>query len=259
MQTLRQYGTCIAAAAVLLCCAADFASAAAPDIELILNCPELRYVGRDATFEVTVANKGDAPAYNVVVTDILPKGLEYRTADSEGKFDGSNVVWRVGALEPGQSHTFKTTLTCPTIGKYRNAARVVYCVEASQECELEVKGIPAILLECVDDPDPIEVGNSVNYTITVTNQGSAIGTNIVLTCTLPAELEYVTSKGPTAGAVDGSKITFAPLPTLAPKAKAVYLVTAKGVGEGDVRFQVEMMSDQIDTHVMETESTHVYN
>ena len=30
-------------------------------------------------------------------------------------------------------------------------------------CDLEVKGIPAILLECVDDPDPIEINGTLTY------------------------------------------------------------------------------------------------
>jgi len=234
------------------------ALAKGPDVELNLKCPNLRYVGRDATFEITVTNKGDAAAHNVLVTDMLPKELEFRTADNDGKRDGGNVVWRLGTLEPGQSRTLSTTLRCLAIGKYRNAATVAYCAELRADCEMEVKGIPAILLECVDDPDPIEVGNTVTYTITVTNQGSAVGTNVTIDCTLPAQLEYVAAKGPTTGSADGGKVTFAPLATLAPQAKAVYTVTAKGVGEGDVRFAVAMKSDQIETAVTETESTHVY-
>lgn len=133
-----------------------------------------------------------------------------------------------------------------------------YCAEATQGCEFEVKGVPAILLECVDDPDPIEVGGNVTYTITVTNQGTAVGTNITVQCKLPPEQEFVSANGPTNGSAEGRNVTFAPLATLAPKAAAVYKVTVKGTGVGDVRFGVELRSDQIESPVMETESTHIY-
>jgi uncharacterized repeat protein (TIGR01451 family) len=245
-------------AVLAVCAAADAALAKAPAVELSIKCPELRYVGREATFELTVTNKGDAAAHDVVVTDALPKGVEFRSADQAGKLEGATVVWRIGVLEAGQTRTLKTTLLCPTMGTFKNSARVAYCAEAVEDCTLEVKGIPAILLECVDDPDPIETGANVNYTITVTNQGSAVATNVVVNCTLPPELEYVGAKGATAATAAEQKITFAPLPSLAPNAKAVYVLTAKGVGEGDVRFQVEMKTDQIATSVMETEATHVY-
>jgi uncharacterized repeat protein (TIGR01451 family) len=229
-----------------------------PVLEITKNCPELRYVGRDAIFEITVTNRGDGPAHDVVVTDAIDGRIDFIKADNEGVREGNNIIWRLGMLEAGASRTLKATFRCNHIGKVRNTATVTYCAEASDACELEVKGIPAILLECVDDPDPIEINGSLTYTITVLNQGSAVGTGIVVDCTLPPEEEHVSATGPTKAKVEGKQVTFAPLASLAPKAKAVYKVTVKGVAEGDVRFRVELKSDQIKTPVMETESTHIY-
>jgi uncharacterized repeat protein (TIGR01451 family) len=231
---------------------------AGPNVQITKRCPDLRYLGRDATFELVVTNTGDAPALDVVVTDVLPDGMTFRTADNNGKVEGRNLVWRLGNLAPGQSVQLGTVMNCGSIGRFRNTAMVSYRAEAMAECELEVRGIPAILLECVDDPDPIEVNGTLVYTISVTNQGSAVGTNIRVTCTLPQEEEFVQAEGPTQGAHSGQTLTFEPLPSLAPKATATYKVTVRGVGEGDVRFRVEMISDQIDSPVMETESTHIY-
>jgi uncharacterized repeat protein (TIGR01451 family) len=231
---------------------------AAPNVQITKSCPGLRYLGRVATFEITVSNSGDTAADNVVVTDMVPQGISFLKASDGGMRQGGNVVWQLGKLGAGESKTLKTSFQCDRIGKFNNVAKVTYCVEATATCEMEVRGIPAILLECVDDPDPIEVGGSVTYTIVVTNQGSAVGTNIAITCTLPGEEEYVSSSGPTNATVNGQQISFQPLPSLAPKARATYRVNIKGVGEGDVRFKVEMISDQIKTPVMETESTNIY-
>ena len=104
----------------------------------------------------------------------------------------------------------------------------------------------------------IEVGSNETYEIVVTNQGSADGTNIVIECTLPAEQAYVSAKGPTKATVAAKVVKFAPLPVLAPKAKAKYVVVVKGTSEGDVRFKVKLTSDQITSPVEETESTHIY-
>ena len=229
-----------------------------PILELTKNCPKLRYLGREATFEITVSNRGDGPAKDVVVTDVITGGIEFLSADNQGTREGSHIVWHLGSLKAGEIRNLKATFRCNRIGKIKNAATVSYCAEATDECELEVKGIPAVLLECVDDPDPIELGNSVTYTIAVTNQGTAVGTNIVIECTLPNEQEYVSSVGPTDAAAKGKKVTFAPLASLAPKASAVYKVTVKGVGVGDVRFRTQLKTDQIDTPVSETESTRIY-
>ena len=118
--------------------------------------------------------------------------------------------------------------------------------------------MPAILLEVVDLDDPVEVGNQTTYEIKVVNQGSAVGTNIGITCTLPTEMQYITSGGPTEGRLDGNTLRFAPLPSLAPQASATFRVTVRGASAGDVRFKVSMISDQITAPVEETESTNIY-
>jgi len=235
------------------------AAQAAPNVSISKSCPGLRYLSRNATFEITVSNTGDSVAENVMVTDVIPSGLDFVSVEKPGKREGGRITWNIGNLEAGQSRVLKTHYRCNRIGKFKNHAKVTYCASAEDECEIEVKGISAILLECVDSPDPIELNGNVTYTIEVTNQGSAVGTNIGITCTLPDEEDYASSTGPTNANVDGRKVTFAPLPSLAPRAKAVYKVTVKGVGVGDVRFRVEMTSDQIGEPVMETESTRIYD
>lgn len=238
--------------------AAAAPSAKPPIVEITKTCPNLRYVGRDATFEITVSNRGEGAASNVVVTDAIAGGTQFLSADNGGTQEGGNVVWRIGTLGPNESRSLKATVRCAQITTVRNTATVTYCAEIAAGCEFEVKGIPAILLECVDDPDPIEIGSNVTYTIVVTNQGTAVGTNIVIACTLPAEEEFVSAAGPTNGTGSGKSVKFEPLATLAPAAKAVYKVTVKGIAVGDVRFGVQLTSDQVTSPVTETESTHVY-
>ncbi len=238
--------------------AVEFNAAGSPMVEISKKCPSLRYLGRDATFEITVANRGTAPAANVVVTDTITGGTEFLSADNGGTRDGGNIVWRLGTLDAGQTKTLTVTARCTQISTVRNMAKVSYCAEAVAECSMDIKGIPAVLLECVDDPDPIEVGAQLTYTITVTNQGTAVGTNIRIECTVPPEQEFVKAGGATAATAEGGMVKFAPLASLAPAAKATFTVTAKGIKEADSRFHVKLMTDQTDTPVEETESTHIY-
>ena len=235
------------------------AAAGAPNIEFTKKCPNLRYVGRDATFELNLTNRGTGAALNVVVTDTLPAGVEFVNADNNGQRDGKNIVWRLGNLDAGQSRTLKINVRCNQITTVRNTAMVTYCAEAQTACEFPVKGISAILLEMVDDPDPIEIGGTTTYTITVTNQGTADDTNIVITAIIPPEEDFVSCDGVTKGRADGKNVTFAALPTLAPKAKAIWKIVVKGNKEADVRFKVILNSDTTgDVPVEKTESTHIY-
>jgi uncharacterized repeat protein (TIGR01451 family) len=55
--------------------------------------------GTDATYLLTVTNHGPDAATNVVVTDNLPDGLEFVSADpSQGTFDSTSGDWSVGDL-----------------------------------------------------------------------------------------------------------------------------------------------------------------
>lgn len=221
--------------------------------------PEMRYIGRPADFEITVRNTGDAPAEKTVLTDTLPANCQFLTADGGGDISNGRVTWTLGTLSPGAAKTVKLSLNPTQIGTVTNTANVrAICAEASARTSMDVRGIPAILLECEDNPDPVEIGTKTTYTIAVTNQGSATATGIVIVCTIPAGEEYVDAVGPTRASVDGTTVRYAGLPSLAPKARATYKVTVRGTKSSDVRFKVVLTSEQTDAPVEETESTHIY-
>lgn len=229
-----------------------------PVLGLTKRGPELRYVGRTATFELTVQNTGDGPARDTVLTDPLPPGTELVAAGG-GRLAAGAVTWNLGTLGPRESRRVELTLKLNQVGPVRNTATAqAYCAQATASATVEVRGIPAVLLEVVDDPDPIEVGGEVTYTIVVTNQGSAVGTNIVVQCILPAEFRYLSATGPTEATARERAVRFAPLAALAPRASAVYKVVAQGTGEADARVKVSMQSDQTTSPVEESESTHIY-
>lgn len=230
-----------------------------PVLEVTKSCPEVRYIGRQAEYQITVANTGDAAAEQTVLVDDVPAGLEFRSASDGGQYGNGQVTWNLGTLQPGASKSVTMTVNPITQNTVRNTATArAICAEGSASATMEIKGIPAILLELVDVEDPIEVGQDVTYVITVTNQGSAVGTNINIVGTLASEQDYVSSEGPTKASVDQKVVTFAPLPALAPKAKVSFRVVVKGTAPGDVRFKISLTSDQTTSPVEETESTHIY-
>ena len=71
-------------------------------------------------------------------------------------------------------------------------------------------------------------------------------------------MEFVSAGGATKPTRSGNTVTFTPLRSLSAKDKAVWVVKVKAASEGDVRFGVEMTSDQLKRPVNETESTNFY-
>ncbi|MFO0837440.1 MAG: hypothetical protein U1D55_02865 [Phycisphaerae bacterium] len=232
-----------------------------PVLQVTKSAPEVRFIGRPVKFDIVVANTGDGIARDTMLVDQLPSGLTFTEASDNGRFSGGTVTWALGNLSPGERRAVSVSATAREAGNFKNTAVArAYCAEAGAESQMSAKGIPAILLEVIDVDDPVEVGKTTTYEINVLNQGSADGTNIVISCELPAEEEFVTADGPTKGTASIRKCVFDPLPRLAPRASVKYRIQVRGVKEGDARFKVTMSSAELDRDklVEETESTRIY-
>jgi len=211
-------------------------------------------------YSIKVTNRGSGPANAVSITSPLPSGTAFVSASNGGRLNGNMISWPTVRI-PRNNSTQLTVQVRPT-----NTASIRASATANDECAqpasnsavTAVKGVSAILLEVVDNPDPIEVGQTTTYTVSVTNQGSAEDTNIRLVCTIEDSQSYISSSGATSGSHSSGTVTFAPLSSLAPKARATWTVTVKGISASDTRFKVSMKSDQLGRPVEETEATQVY-
>jgi uncharacterized repeat protein (TIGR01451 family) len=230
-----------------------------PDLEIVQSGPSEQYICRDVCYTVTVMNKSDCTAEDTVVMTDVPCNA-YLSCSEGGQLCGDQIRWNVGDLAPGASRTYNFVLTGnqPGILESKSQAQA-YCAEpVCAESETVISGIPALLMEVVDLCDPIEVGQTEAYIITITNQGTATATNVMIGAQLEDNWQYVSSSGPTVGQIQGSRITFGALPQLCPGDKAVWRVNAKAISEGDTRFKAMMNSDQLTRDVEETEATNVF-
>jgi uncharacterized repeat protein (TIGR01451 family) len=197
------------------------------------------------------------------VVDRAPSTVKVSGASSGGQLNQqtNEVLWVIPEIPGGESRQLSLEVVPNQIGELTNTATAVAdCAPSvSASASTRIEGIPAILLEVVDIEDPIEVGENVTYMVTVTNQGSAEGTNIRIECTLENSMQYVSSAGATMATPVEGKVVFDALPSLKPKARASWKVVVRAVQSGDVRFMVKMTSDQISRHVVETEATNFYN
>lgn len=245
-------------------------TASSNEVRTVVKAPKLtidkrgnteQFIDRTARYSITVKNTGNGVARNTRIVDTLPAGSRFIGADNGGTNSGQQVTWSLGDLAPGATKTVNMQLTASTSGTFRNVATAqAFCAEQVTDAVSTVfSGIPGILLEVVDVTDPIEVGSDETYVITVTNQGSAPSTNILVVATMAPEQTYVSSSGATAGTARGKTVTFAALPTLAPKAQATWRVVVKATSAGDARFKVTMDDDWLgDIPVEETEATNQY-
>jgi uncharacterized repeat protein (TIGR01451 family) len=234
-----------------------------PKLQITKQGPSKRYSGHSANYTIKVINRGNAIARDVIIEDTLPDGCEFINASKGGRFSGGKVSWRIPELPPNYSSTVSVTIkpTRASTMEQLATAKAACASDAVARMQTTVKGIPAILLEVIDVDDPIEVGGDVTYVITVTNQGSAPGTNIVIVAMLEDTMRVLATGGATNAtqSPNGKTITFAPLKYLAPKQRATWELKIKAVSEGDVRMRVKMQSEQLGRPVTETEATNFYD
>lgn len=233
-----------------------------PALALNIKCPERVFLGRDMCYEVTVKNTGDAPAANTTVSCPMPAGSSFIRASDGGAQTGGSVTWNVGTLAPEASKTLSFCVRSNTAGTFQTTAtaRATCADEVTANCSTNLVGVPALLLDGTDDPDPIEVGQTTTYTLTVTNQGTAPLTTIRLVCTMDEgdTMEHVSNTGPTAGTLQGRTITFAPIARLEPKESRTYRIVIRAVKEGQVSFKGEASSAEITRPLVKIETTNFY-
>src|SRR5438132_1243364 len=80
-------------------------------------------VGNNVDFTIVVLNLGPSNATGVVVTDQLPAGLTFVSANpSQGTYTSGTGLWNIGALANGASVTLTLTATVTTTGSHTNTA-----------------------------------------------------------------------------------------------------------------------------------------
>ncbi len=231
-----------------------------PVLAISKTCPELQFIGRPINYEISVTNSGDGPARDLIVEDQIPAGGTFVSASDGGRAAGGRVTWNLGTLAPEASKKITLSINPGGAGTYRNTVTArAYCADpVSDSCETNVTGIPAILLEVVDINDPVRVGDEETYVITVTNQGSAAARSIRIVCNLEQSATFVSAAGSTSGSHRAGVVTFEPVASLEPQAKATWRVVVRAAAEADARFKVSMTSSMIQRPVEETEATHFY-
>lgn len=222
-------------------CASIWATPAFIDLELDKTMDNTQLtVGDVAEFTIAVTNKGDyntgEKATNVMVTDYLPAGFwliegSSDHASSHGiTFDDTNVKWTIEWINPGDTVILKLKARAEQAGEFKNCAEVwdadqkdkdsltgdeaggaLIGDEDDDDCvEFWVADKPLIDLELsksVDNAYP-KVGDTINFTITVTNNDvedykqvpTAKATNVFVKDYLPAGLWVIEGTSDYAGA-----------------------------------------------------------
>lgn len=190
-------------------------------------------LGDRVTWTIQVRNQSDAAtAYDVVLTDLIPAGLGYLTGSTLGAtVDESNTAqpsFSFASIAPSDTKEFtfqtRVDLDASVGAAITNTIEADYGGQSGDNAEVEraynattngkVEPDASAFIEAtktvsiaVDNGTSgvLDPGDTLLYSITLTNQGSETAANVIFTDSVPANTTYVTdSLTTTAGTIDAS-------------------------------------------------------
>ncbi len=156
------------------------------------------HVGDTITYTINLADNGPDSATNVQVTDLLPSGVSFDSSTpSQGTYDPVTGLWTVGTVDTTAPRSLRIRAVVTTAGSTVNTATISHAdqfdpVTANNTATTSVNPQQADLFvtKTVNDPTP-NVGETIAYTVTLTDNGPDDATNVTLQDILPAGLTFV--------------------------------------------------------------------
>ena len=175
--------------------------------------------GQILTYTIRVSNAGPADAQNVVLTDAIPPeivGPEF-SVDGGVTFNPWPGSFNIGTLLNGETSTIliRGTVAASASGIISNTAEVTSTTpdpnpdNNTSTVDIEVNALADISVIKTGSPNPVISGETLTYTIDVSNFGPSLAENVTLSDVIPPEIigaEFSTDGGvtfnPWAGSLD---------------------------------------------------------
>lgn len=136
-------------------------------------------VGGDLVYQIRIEALDDVQ--NVRVVEAIPAGVQFSSATPAASLSGGNASWNFPSMKRGDKQDIRVTVKPVREGDHTICSTVTvdnaYCLDffaGQPKLDVVKKG-----------PATIELGEEATWSVTVTNSGSAVASNVVVTDTLP--------------------------------------------------------------------------
>jgi uncharacterized repeat protein (TIGR01451 family) len=173
-------------------------------------------VGGDVKYRIEIEALDDVNT--VRVTETIPAGIQFKSARPSASLSGNNAMWVIPSMRKGQTQNIDITVTPTAEGDHQICSTV--SVDNSF-CLNLFSGQPQLNV-VKQGPASVELGEIATWTVTVTNNGSAEATGVVVTDNLPKAFKPKTNLRQEIG-------------TLSPGETRVVEYSAEAIAQGEFR------------------------
>jgi uncharacterized repeat protein (TIGR01451 family) len=172
------------------------------------------FVAHNGTIEyqLDVTNLGPNTATSVTLVDSLPAGVSFVSASEGGTLSGTQVTWNLDDLTSGGTATRTLEVQSTAAGNKLNVARVSSATTdpntTNQRATAQTSATSADLSLTKAGPASVQVDDTIDYVLTVTNSGPHVAASVSLVDSLPAGVTFVSATGGGTLTDDGAAVTW---------------------------------------------------
>ncbi len=224
-----------------------------------VSAPQFLFAGTSASYEIHVANEGDAVAKDLILEVALPRGAKEGQGIDNQPITATTPRWRIGSLAPGSERTYAFRCVLTAEGKNSVSVRLQSAdnLTAATAATTQVEAVADLKLMVNDPPGPIPVGREVTYEVKLVNRGSKEARNIKLVAQFSDGVEPTRAIGQPSEIVPG-QVIFDPILAIPAGGELVLKITARANTGGNARFRAELTCSEPDTKLVSEETTRFF-
>jgi hypothetical protein len=220
-----------------------------------------QYAGTPASYEVHLANKGNAEAEQIEVSCQLPEAATYVSSTHSGTYDESRraIVWKVDRIDAEAETVLGFSCSLEQEGTNRFEAEVAAPggLADRTEATTEVMLVADLVLAVNDPSGPMPTGTEVEYEVIVRNRGTKSAERIEITAYFSDGIEPVEVDGARFDLSPGT-VVIEPLATLGAGEERSFRIKARAEAAGNHRFRAELVCKPLGTSLTQQETTLFY-
>ena len=161
-----------------------------PELLVEKNAPAKALLGEAMVYTITVKNIGRAPAKNVIIEDMIPKGSRLTGTIPRAQLVDKKLIWKYGQLDPNEAQTIKVRVIPTDEGEIGSVTTVSFKAEVAAETKITAPKLDIVLKHV----EQAVVGENLLLTFDVRNVGAGDAAGVVLTSVLPPQIVHQVGK-----------------------------------------------------------------